>query len=794
MFIVLMIVIFSLLGFSESESASKIYGATSLTGGGTGALDSIGTSRLSNADVGIVVSTDFKAYFYTLDSDSGATESVSAPYLVIKPDDETGNKRWILTDGQFDDLQVELDKLSNITAMTEAQGDVLYYDGSDWNRLAKGTDGQILESTATNPQWANATSVYKGWQYIITKVGSTYYALNGITGVVDYSGSVAHTVINNALSNLTAGRDYKETVVLLGDIATTDDINVSSYTVLDLRGAKITLGAGASNHLISNSDVTNGNTDIDIIGGVLDGNGENQTGFANVINISATGGVDVASADGGNTGTSTATTSSTTGIEEYGDYVIEITADGTPDVFKWSDDGGRTYTTGVNVSTSNITLSHGVKVLWDSTTTSVIGDIWTFKTNVSARIKIIGTKIYDSEDEGIHFSYASEFLVDGVSCEGAGDDCVSIIEYTNTGTVTNLNCRAGINNTAPASSCVEIEDGAYNVSVTSSHFFGEGTSLGKGISINVDSGSSSGAPHHVTISGNTFRSIPGGAIVVVTNKTGEDINGVVIADNVITDNGDLAILVTGKSDYTAVVKNFTLIGNTITNTDPTDTAGHGISVNYSNGVTLNDNAVEGSGGDGIKVVYSKNLLIENNILVDNYQASAGYAIHISNSSSENIGVLNNMLIDTGGTQHGIYIGNDVTNLLIQGNLLDGAGGSMWGISLAHNPANVRIIDNDLSQMSTKLNIGGTPTNLYVHGNGGYVTEKGGATASVADGGTISHGLFTTPTYVLCTPTVINEVCSISAKGTTTFTVQLQKTTDQSSGTSQTIYWRAVYIP
>ena len=153
-----------------------------------------------------------------------------------------------------------------------------------------------------------------------------------------------------------------------------------------------------------------------------------------------------------------------------------------------------------------------------------------------------------------------------------------------------------------------------------------------------------------------------------------------------------------------------------------------------------------------------------------------------------------MLIDTGGTQHGIYIGNDVTNLLIQGNLLDGAGGSMWGISLAHNPANVRIIDNDLSQMSTKLNIGGTPTNLYVHGNGGYVTEKGGATASVADGGTISHGLFTTPTYVLCTPTVINEVCSISAKGTTTFTVQLQKTTDQSSGTSQTIYWRAVYIP
>jgi hypothetical protein len=69
------------------------------------------------------------------------------------------------------------------------------------------------------------------------------------------------------------------------------------------------------------------------------------------------------------------------------------------------------------------------------------------------------------------------------------------------------------------------------------------------------------------------------------------------------------------------------------------------------------------------------------------------------------------------------------------------------------------------------------------------TYNRGAAATVADGGTIAHGLWTTPTYVLVTPSVADEYAAVTALGATTFTVALTKH-DGSAGTTQTIYWRA----
>jgi hypothetical protein len=70
------------------------------------------------------------------------------------------------------------------------------------------------------------------------------------------------------------------------------------------------------------------------------------------------------------------------------------------------------------------------------------------------------------------------------------------------------------------------------------------------------------------------------------------------------------------------------------------------------------------------------------------------------------------------------------------------------------------------------------------------TTTWNATASVADGGTITHGSGGTPTAVLCTPSVAAEMCSVTAKDETTFTVALKKH-DGTAGTSQTIYWMAL---
>ncbi len=72
---------------------SNFYGATSLIGGGTGALDAIDGAALTDLDGAVAVTND-KAYFYWLDDDSAATES---PPAIITPDTNGGTKRWLLT-------------------------------------------------------------------------------------------------------------------------------------------------------------------------------------------------------------------------------------------------------------------------------------------------------------------------------------------------------------------------------------------------------------------------------------------------------------------------------------------------------------------------------------------------------------------------------------------------------------------------------------------------------------------------------------------------------------------------
>lgn len=67
---------------------------SSLTGGGTGALDAIDGEDLEDGYAAIVIdATNGKFYVYYLDADSGATESSPD---VITPDLNAGDKRWIL--------------------------------------------------------------------------------------------------------------------------------------------------------------------------------------------------------------------------------------------------------------------------------------------------------------------------------------------------------------------------------------------------------------------------------------------------------------------------------------------------------------------------------------------------------------------------------------------------------------------------------------------------------------------------------------------------------------------------
>jgi hypothetical protein len=77
---------------SQADAKLWRYTATSLTGGGTAALDKINGDNLQEGDSALVT-TSTGHYVYYLDADSNLTED--SPY-VISPDTNPGTKRWVL--------------------------------------------------------------------------------------------------------------------------------------------------------------------------------------------------------------------------------------------------------------------------------------------------------------------------------------------------------------------------------------------------------------------------------------------------------------------------------------------------------------------------------------------------------------------------------------------------------------------------------------------------------------------------------------------------------------------------
>lgn len=85
-------------GFQTADTAlttlaSKLFAASALTGGAAGALDAIAVAGIADGDIALVGTTDGNFYSYTYEASSATAESSPS---VIKPDDNSGNGRWIL--------------------------------------------------------------------------------------------------------------------------------------------------------------------------------------------------------------------------------------------------------------------------------------------------------------------------------------------------------------------------------------------------------------------------------------------------------------------------------------------------------------------------------------------------------------------------------------------------------------------------------------------------------------------------------------------------------------------------
>jgi len=121
------------------------------------------------------------------------------------------------------------------------------------------------------------TPPYAPYSYLVFERAGITYARNGSTGELEFADKDAAKVTQRALDALTSGRTWREKVLVKGDFIVNRQagkdyaIGVPSYTILEVQG-KLTLADGQNVHIIKNT----GNNNIEIIGGILDGNKVNQ--------------------------------------------------------------------------------------------------------------------------------------------------------------------------------------------------------------------------------------------------------------------------------------------------------------------------------------------------------------------------------------------------------------------------------------------------------------------------------------------------------------------------------------
>ena len=142
------------------------------------------------------------------------------------------------------------------------------------NAIFEETD-TALEFINNNTAWI-PRSLPRHEKYTIVQVGSTVYCIDE-NGKTVSSSSTPQTVIQYALDNLTAGRTWKDIVKIRGNY-TISKITIPSFVTLDLHNCRLFQANATNTLMIENADATNGNTDIEFIGGLVDGNRVNQTG------------------------------------------------------------------------------------------------------------------------------------------------------------------------------------------------------------------------------------------------------------------------------------------------------------------------------------------------------------------------------------------------------------------------------------------------------------------------------------------------------------------------------------
>jgi hypothetical protein len=127
------------------------------------------------------------------------------------------------------------------------------------------------------------------------------------------------------------------------------------------------------------------------------------------------------------------------------------------------------------------------------------------------------------------------------------------------------------------------------------------------------------------------------------------------------------------------------------------------------------------------------------------------------------------------------------NPLVQGNNIPFSSGQFWGVE--NLPATGRALDNVLPGYAGGNGFRTAHASSVIKRNVGFVTENGGV-ATVANGGTIVHGMQRAPTRAVATGTVAGRRVNVTAISATTLTISLQDAAGANVTVAEPIYWMA----
>jgi len=244
-----------------------------------------------------------------------------------------------------------------------------------------------------------------------------------------------------------------------------------------------------------------------------------------------------------------------------------------------------------------------------------------------------------------------------------------------------------------------------------------------------------------------------------------DNNKVMVGENICYSNGRYGLRI--KSDNIISYSNI-LWNNCQYLADSSDI----LIFSSTNIISGNDNILQSSATFYAMQVKSSSDITISNVIVED---SAGLNYGLGIISSDRVSVIGGKISDatnrgiTIGSSGGVYSHDIVINgVTIKDNsvgiLEDSGGGDI-------------VVSNCIFKNNTTPVTFGSPTHMILRDNIGYITESSGSSEITGTGSdtsfTISHGLATTPSQVLVTPTnssMASATWWVSAKSSTTFTI------------------------